>query len=275
MLLKSLSFVSALSAAVVVFAASSPARAAREDLGPCGTFDFSDGLNCKLEVSGGCTGKCAPLQVTAACQGGCTASSTQSNCTNNCGTQCIKECNPKMLDCFVGCHAECDGPVEAQCKAKGGVQDCKVQAQAQCDMHCKDSCKIPPSNCDEHCNTCCTGACDTQLNFDCDLKCTVDVQAKCDVACKKPEGAVFCNGQYVNATDVKACVTYLATRNIKVDTSASGSVTCTGTDCAGVGDIKGCSTGSANGYGVGLLAVVGMTLARRLSRRRSSSTAQR
>jgi hypothetical protein len=260
MLIKSLSVASAFA----VLTLSTAAMAAREDLGPCGTFDFSDGLKCKVEVSGGCTAKCAPLQVTAACQGGCTASAAQTNCTNNCGTQCIKECNPAKLDCFVGCHAECDAPVEAKCVEKGGVKDCKVQAQAQCDMHCKDNCKVPPSSCDEHCTSCCTGSCDTQLNFDCDLACTAKVQGGCEAACKKPEGGIFCNGQYVNATDIKSCITYLATRNIKVDASASG-------NCTGVGEVKGCSTGSANGYGVGMLAVFGMTLARRLTRRRKAA----
>jgi hypothetical protein len=271
MLTKSLTLSTVLAASVAILSVATEARAAREDLGPCGTFDFSSGLSCKVEVSGGCTAKCDPLKVTAACQGGCTATATQSNCTNNCGTKCIQECNPAQLDCFVGCHAECDAPVEAQCVSKGGVKDCKVQAQAQCDMHCKDSCKVPPSNCDEHCNTCCQGSCDTQLNFDCDLSCTAKVEANCDVACAKPEGAIFCNGQYVNATDLKACITYLATRSIKVDTSASGSLSCSGTDCAGVGELKGCSTGaSANGYGFGMLAVVGTAMLRRLSRRRSS-----
>ncbi|MBM4360443.1 MAG: hypothetical protein FJ096_20240 [Deltaproteobacteria bacterium] len=28
---------------------------------PCGNFDFSGGLDCKLEVSGGCTAQCQPI----------------------------------------------------------------------------------------------------------------------------------------------------------------------------------------------------------------------
>lgn len=273
MLIRTLSHISAVGAALVALSLTAVVHADPEDLGPCGKFDFSEGLSCKLEVSGGCTAKCAPLQVTAACRGGCTATATQTNCTNNCGTQCIKECNPGMLDCFVGCHAECDAPVEAKCVEKGGVKDCKAQAQAQCDMHCKDNCKVPHSSCDEHCTSCCQGSCDTQLNFDCDLSCTAKVQANCDVACAKPEGAVFCNGQYVNATDIKACVAYLATRNIKVDTSASGSLSCTGTDCTGIGDVKGCSTGtSANGYALGMLVIASTAALRRKRTRSEPST---
>jgi hypothetical protein len=262
----------ALASAVFVTSLSSPARADREDLGPCGVFDFSKGLSCKIEASADCTAKCEPLKVTAACQGGCTASAKQSNCTNNCGAQCIKTCNPSKLDCFVGCHDECDAPIEAQCVKKGGVADCKKQAQAQCDMHCKDSCKVPPSNCDEHCNSCCVGFCDTELNFACDLSCTAKVEGSCEASCSKPEGAIFCNGQYVNATDVKACITYLATRDIKVDTSAKGSLSCTGTDCSGIGAVKGCAVcASGNGYGVAILGIFGVVLARRVVRRRRST----
>jgi hypothetical protein len=255
----------ALASALFVTSVSSSARADREDLGPCGVFDFSKGLSCKIEVSGGCTAKCEPLKVTAACQGGCTASAKQSNCSN-----------PAKLDCFVGCHDECDAPIEAQCVKKGGVADCKAQAQAQCDMHCKDSCKVPPSNCDEHCNSCCVGFCDTQLNFDCDLSCTAKVEGSCEAACSKPEGAIFCNGQYVNATDAKACITYLATRDIKVDTSAKGSLTCTGTDCSGIGGVKGCAVGaSGDGYGVAILGLFGVVMARRITRKRSTKAAVR
>src|SRR5262245_11916871 len=40
---------------------------------PCGNFDFSGGLNCKIEVSGGCSIQCTPLQFEASCTGQCTA----------------------------------------------------------------------------------------------------------------------------------------------------------------------------------------------------------
>ncbi len=261
---------------IAAIALSRPALADRQDLGACGTFDFSEGLNCKIEVSGGCTAKCTPIQFEAACKGGCTATATQTNCTNNCGTTCIQQCNPAKLDCFVGCHGECDAPLKAQCESKGGSTDCQAQATAHCDMHCQDSCKIPPSNCQEHCTKCCTGSCDTQLNFDCDVSCMAKVKGGCDVSCQKPEGGIFCNGQFVNATDVKACITYLATKNIKVDVTASGSLNCTNGDCSANGAVgvknpiagSGCSAGSMGGSNAGgllpaLAVAIGLLAARR------------
>jgi len=197
---------------------------------PCGKFDFSDGgLSCRIEVEGGCKAQCTPLSFKAGCTGGCTATATQ-NCTGSCGTQCLAECNPELLDCFKGCHAECDEPVKKQCEEKGGT-NCTEQAVAQCDMHCETSCKVPPSNCQDHCVSCCNGGCTTQANFDCDFNCFAELKGGCEVQCSKPSGALFCNGQYVYASDIKACITWLATQGINVDASASAELTC---------DLNGC-----------------------------------
>src|SRR4051794_22951892 len=74
---------------------------------PCGKFDFSQGLSCKIEVEGGCTADCTPLKLEAGCSGGCTVAATTA-CVDDCGTQCVAMCDPAHLDCFAGCHSECD-----------------------------------------------------------------------------------------------------------------------------------------------------------------------
>jgi MYXO-CTERM domain-containing protein len=230
--------------AVVFIAASASAQ---QD-GPCGKFDFSSGsLSCKIEVEGGCNAQCTPLSFKAGCSGGCTATASQS-CVDTCGTQCVAECNPQLLDCFAGCHAECDADVQAQCEAKGqqGV-DCVEQAKAQCDMHCETSCEVPPSNCQEHCTSCCTGGCTTQVNFDCDFDCFAELKGGCEVQCSKPSGALFCNGQYVYASDIEACITYLAEQGINVDVSARGSASCDGDGCDLDGAIEGAGCAASQG----------------------------
>jgi hypothetical protein len=228
-------------AAVVMTVAFAPlARAADGGSTPCGNFDFTSGISCKIEVSGGCTANCSPLRFEAACTGMCTATS-DTTCVNNCGTTCVAMCNPAALDCFAGCHGECDQPTIDACKQKHPTDDCATTAKAQCDVHCKDSCQIPPNSCAEHCNKCCTGSCTTQVNFDCDFSCFADVQGGCNVQCQKPEGAIFCNGQFVHASDVTACIAYLATQGIKVDVSAQGMVGCDLSGCHDSGSSKGCA----------------------------------
>lgn len=225
-----------LAAALALPVLSVAATASAQDT-PCGNFDFTSGISCEIKVEGGCTAECTPLNFEAGCSGGCTAAAT-TDCTSTCGTQCIAECDPALLDCFAGCHAECDGEVQAQCEAAHPGEDCVTQAKAQCDMHCETSCEVPPSDCQEHCQSCCTGGCQTQINFDCDYQCFVELSGGCEVQCTEPSGALFCNGQYVYASDVEACINYLATQGITVDVSARGEVTC---------DLNGCDgEGSAN-----------------------------
>jgi len=232
----------AAASAALLFTASS---ALAQD-NPCGKFDFSQGIDCKIEVEGGCKAQCTPLSFKAGCEGGCNATATQ-DCTGTCGTQCLQECNPELLDCFKGCHAECDAEVQALCEAEDmdGV-DCAEQAVAQCDLHCEDACEVPPSNCQDHCVSCCNGGCTTQVNFGCDFDCFAELKGGCDVQCSKPKGAIFCNGQYVNASDIDACVQYLLTQGIEVDASASGEINCSGGDCNIDGALDGCTYSPAS-----------------------------
>jgi hypothetical protein len=262
---RTIMFLSSLSIALGFAAADARADDAGQ-AGPCGRFDFRAGIACEIKVSGGCSADCSSFKFEAACSGGCTSMST-TTCVDDCGTQCIKTCDPALLDCFVGCHAECDDPTFMQCQQKHPTDDCQTTARAQCDVHCKDSCKVQPSSCSEHCTKCCTGSCDTQVNFDCDFSCFAEVKGGCDVQCQRPEGAIFCNGQYVNASDVQACISYLATQGINVDASARGSVTCDLNGCHAEGDAsaglnvppiaqaaaKGCALtpGSADSTGAG------------------------
>jgi hypothetical protein len=225
--------ISVLSAAPFVLSAAS----ARAD-GACGKFDFSKGVDCRVEVSGGCKADCTPLKFEASCSGGCTVTAN-ATCVDTCGATCVAQCDPAKLDCFAGCHTECDQPTIDTCKKNQPNADCTNVAKAQCDMHCNAACEVPQNNCTEHCHACCTGSCDTQINFDCDYQCFAKLEGGCNVQCEDPKGALFCNGQYIAASDVDACIQELQNKGIAVDVSARGTVTC---------DVSGCkSAGSANG----------------------------
>src|SRR5262245_11700982 len=90
------------STGLFAFFAASVASAAD----PCGKFDFTSGIECHIEVKGGCEANCTPLQFEAACSGGCTAN-VDVSCTGDCELQCNAQCNPAKLDCNAGCDAEC------------------------------------------------------------------------------------------------------------------------------------------------------------------------
>ncbi len=250
---------------------------ARADNNPCGNFTFANLVNgdCTIEVSGGCSAQCQPINFEVGCTGGCTATATTS-CTGDCTTQCVAQCinNPGQLHCFEGCHAECDGKVTNQCMMMSGSSDCVSQAKAQCDIHCKSTCNVDlDTSCNEHCTKCCNGGCTTQANFACDYKCFADLKGGCDIQCSDPKGAIFCKGQYVHASDIDACITYMATQGLKLEASAG--VTCGIHGCDGFAKAAAglCSASGVDPVGTGLggagIAALGLAIVSAPLRRRT------
>ncbi len=243
----------------------------------CGTFNFDkNGLGCEVKIEGGCEAECTPLKFIAACDGGCTLTATQT-CTGGCGVSCIAQCDPAKLDCIQGCHDECEQPFIDDCQAKYPTRDCVVDAEASCTQHCRNNCKVVPSSCTEHCDQCCSGACTSNVNLDCDLKCYADVEGGCKVACQQPAGGLFCNGQYVNATDVQSCIDALIEQGLEVNVSARGECVCTitGCDCTGSAEAPGGFCAAAPGrespfestiVALGM-AAAGISVARRRNRK--------
>lgn len=258
------------SALAMAFALFAPSARAQE--GPCGKFDLSQGLNCRIEVSGGCKASCTPLKFEAYCSGGCTAEVT-TMCTGDCQTICLQQCDPNHLDCVVGCHNECEEPCVTKCNSTHAGEDCVTQCKGSCDMHCDAACGVTVDSCLTHCKECCHGACETDVNLDCDLACFAKLQGGCEAHCEAPSGALFCNGQYVFASDVNACITYLAKEGIKVDASAQGKVTCNLSGCTGEGKSSvGCSAAPGQRSPLGTsgvlvaLSALGLAAARRARR---------
>jgi hypothetical protein len=257
-----------ISLAFATLASIAVARTARADDGgnPCGVFDFSRGIDCKVEVSGGCTADCTPISLEVGCTGGCTAQvPPDSTCTTYCDSNCSGTCDPNAIDCMAGCHGECDQSMISICQQQTPTADCVTQARAQCDMHCKQSCAGAPANCPGQCQACCIGSCTGQINYQCDYDCFANLQGSCNVQCQQPSGALFCDGQYVHASDVEACIEYLATQGISVDVSARASLQCGPSGCTSTGSASVASAcavstpaggdDAALGIGVGVMGL--------------------
>jgi hypothetical protein len=261
--------------------AMSPRPARADDAGdPCGGFDFSQGIDCTIEVRGGCTADCTPLQFEVGCSGGCQDEvPPTAACTTVCDSSCSNTCDPNALDCMAGCHGECDQSMIEICQQQTPQADCVTEARAQCDMHCQSSCSGAPSSCPGQCRACCVGSCTGQVNYQCDYQCFANLQGGCSVQCQQPAGALFCNGQYVHASDVDACIAHLAAQGVNVDVSARGAIACSGAGCQTTGEAGAgaCSVSEAVGGGAGGgLALTGVALAfgvGRARRRRGSASA--
>lgn len=238
---------------------------------PCGKFDFTSGIECRIEVQGGCEAECTPVNFEVACSGSCTASASV-ECTGSCQAECNAECNPAKLDCEAGCNLDC----EARCNAECALDDCSAECAATCGAECEASCTGSAPTCEGACQASCQGSCSAEANINCDVDCYADLEGGCLVQCEEPSGALFCNGQYVAASDVDACIQYIQDNwDGTVDASARGTVTCDLSGCESTGDAKiaWCSISNAGAAAgsTGVAAAAALALGAALARRRRSS----
>lgn len=280
----------ALSTAFLGFAA--PARAGIVD--SCGLIEINADTKCEMRVEGGCTTSCTPINFTAECSaqlyvdcnGGCNAT-IDAQCTATCGATCSAECmvDPAKFDCAASCKADCSGSCDARCAGAADTNRCRSSCQSTCDGECNARCEVtPPSaDCQAKCDASCSGSCDADVNMQCQIDCQnksfVDCETKleggCKTACSKPDGALFCDGQYVEVGDkLDACVAALEEAfQIKVTGYAYGDAQCSGNSCTAEAG-AGCScaqvaaggahesTGTALGL-LGAFAAFGLAAGRR------------
>ena len=220
-------------AAPLLFAVSTASAAA--DRASCGNINLLAAGECHLEVSGGCTAKCEPINFTAACEGQCNVT-IDASCTASCGATCNADCtaNPAMFDCQARCETDCGGSCMANCSAAANMSDCAGYCQGRCTNDCKAQCNVvPPSaSCDAQCKGCCSGSCQAKADFNCNYDCSTKLTGGCQTDCQAPNGALFCDGQYVHVSNLDDCVAYLESQfNLTIDYQASGH--CDATGCEG------------------------------------------
>jgi hypothetical protein len=104
--------------------------------------------------------------------------------------------------------------------------------------------------------------------------CETQLTGGCNTACSDPQGALFCNGSWVDVSDLQQCEADLAaTFNIKV----TGSASCQGNSCQAKGSVS-CGQIAPGDVpplspvliGVGLAAVAGGVVRRRIKKQRAA-----
>jgi MYXO-CTERM domain-containing protein len=140
--------------------------------------------------------------------------------------------------------AECD----ASCTGKGPSVDCK----ARCEASCQGSC---------------TGEARAECQVDCQaegyVKCEGDLKVDCEAQCSKPEGALFCDSQYVdnggNLAKCQAAIEAWLEANAKFE--ASGSASCENGSCEAEGEASASCATVPGGPAGGAVALFGMIVA--------------
>lgn len=195
-------------------------------LSSCGNIEVSASAECAVEVEGGCTAECEPINFVGECSGRCEGSFS-AQCTGSCSADCSAECevDPPSFSCQGSCEAQCGADCSGQCEASNGGGECQAQCEASCGGECSASCEGTPgsASCEAKCEASCEGSCTAEANFDCNIECHAELSGGCQVACESPEGALYCDGQYVDTGDNLAeCISSLnACLEVEVDASAS------------------------------------------------------
>ena len=210
--------VGAIAAPIFLFA--TPAAAAPN---PCGNIELLTIDSCEIRLSSGCKVDCTPLNFQAACDGQCNGS-LDASCTAECNTGCSAQCEamPARFNCEASCRADCAARVVSQC---ADDDECKSYAAVDCNANCEGNCSgvLPEAQCSARCGAACNGSCETDANFDCSLQCSVDLKGGCEADCDAPRGALFCDGQFINATSRDECIAYLVS-NYGLQLQVSGGV---------------------------------------------------
>jgi hypothetical protein len=271
---------------------------AHAGLDSCGNIDVEASAECKVEVEGGCTAHCEPPQVRlacagkleASCEGECSATA-QASCTAECDVSaCEAKCTakPAEFNCSAQCQVDADAHCAGECMAEAAGSEararctasCKATMSAECDASCQG--QGPEVDCKARCEASCKGSCTGEARANCQVdcqskgfvKCEGDLKLDCEAQCTKPEGALFCDGQYVDhGGNLEDCVSSLeAWISGQVDVSASGSAMgeCMNGTCEAEAEGEAsasCTTvpGGPAGFGAALMGmmVAGAALGRR------------
>lgn len=265
-----LSFSAALAAAL-----SFAPEASAGGLDACGDIFVDAGANCEVLVEGGCTAQCEPVAFNASCaaegaigcQGGCNLD-VEASCTASCQGTCEADCNvdPGAFDCRASCEGNCAGDCSARCSAESNSAECQASCESTCSLECGASCDIdaPQADCMAQCQGCCSGECSASVNLDCQIdcqadlyvECKADLQGGCEAQCSAPEGALFCDGQFIEVSNIDSCANALRDLlDIEVEFSAeaegSASFSCS------VADEPSHGAGALLGFGALCLLALG------------------
>jgi MYXO-CTERM domain-containing protein len=247
-----------LSALAVPTTMTTQAEAANIDA--CGDINVEANAQCEVKVGVDCKAECEPVNFTASCYADCSGSEctvqASAMCTGSCEADCSGQCmaNPGNFDCNASCTGQCEANCQGECSSSNDQATCQGSCEATCEGECSASCEgTPPSaSCDAKCSASCEGECSAEANIDCQIDCqagcTAELTGGCELECDKPEGALFCDGQYIDhGGNLEECIAALESLlEINVDVSAQGSASCEGGSCEAEGKVSaGCAMAPA------------------------------
>lgn len=246
------------------------------DLESCGGIFLGGGAACSFQPTEECMKSCEPVAVETSC-----AAELYTQCESDCTASASAEC---QTECESGCTQDCMAPTESE--GPGCLDLCLDQCQARSDgtcaggdrPHCHASCgqtcgdicgakcagvdepEAEAPDCSLSCKSACAGSCQAEANLECQVQCQTKVFSecettlveKCQTECMTTGGAIFCDGQFLNYSDVDACAAELAAEfdvHVDLDIDASAGFEIDLSDDDGDGKRVGCSVVGGPGAG--------------------------
>ncbi|MBK6846283.1 MAG: hypothetical protein IPG96_01595 [Proteobacteria bacterium] len=220
-----------------------PGRAsAQSGLEACGNISLGLQADCAVQPPGlDCETKCTPVTVRQTC-----ADRLQTVCAPQCTEQvietevqvcrqnCITECqvNPASFQCQASCDTRCGGGCATRCAASADRTRCESSCRATCSASCGGECRVvlPSATCENKCQPSCHAEVQAEVRLQCQIACQEqkfevcesELVGGCQTDCRSREGALFCDGQFVDAGDnLKQCIDALQNLDITVEGDVS------------------------------------------------------
>jgi hypothetical protein len=196
------------------------------DVHKCGGLIPTQDQICTVDSSANCSAECAPAAFVAQCGSFCTLDATNvppAACATDCTTTCTAACGAGF-DCVTHCNAGCATECDTECVGATDVAACTATCKAACAGECNRACLavIGSTDCNTGCAASCDGLCQFQANSAIETACMpnctngTEISGSCTFNCANG-GALFCDGQYLDATELGACSDYLGTIRIDAD----------------------------------------------------------
>lgn len=281
---------------------SAPAAA---ELEACGGIFLSGDAGCEYRPREECMTECKTVAVEQSCvaelynecETSCTTTAS-TECEDTCTTSCVDTCTTTVTtnppSCIDLCLADCDKGDSDFCGNSTRRGACGRCAKHNCAKKCERRCGDEPEpekvttvtecmpTCTNACSASCTAKVNTQCQVDCQersyVKCEETMVERCETECTKKGGAIFCDGQFVNASNASSCADELLAKiDIEIDLDIDVDIDEAGNDAADTaGDVGDsvddniCSVTRVGGGGLtgGLIALPLLVLAMVRSRRR-------
>lgn len=196
----------------------------------CGALTVTTASKCDLQVDAACLAGCNPANFTQSAWTECDSACSQlasEVCKLTCNPLCKADCMTADCDfnavtaCKGGCQETCgDTCGELVAAGEADAIDCEIACDTVCSSECGAASSVAQiANCGVQCGASCAAECSAEINMGCQIACQSELFLVKGESCKEScsdAGSLFCDGEFVELTDLEECIDALSAAGIPV-----------------------------------------------------------